>query len=394
MTVVDILFAVVGAILALAALYLLVPAVAALFYRAREPQVSGDAQVVVLIPAHDEEGSIAHCVRTFGAQSYPTERFEVVVIADNCTDDTASAARAAGAEVLVRNEPEVRGKGQALRWAIERLLARETPPAAVIVVDADTTADPNLVAGLVSRLEDGAEVVQGESLLVDDGSPEQALRAAAFLLVNRTKPAGRSALGLAVALQGNGMLFSSRVLTEHPWSAFSSTEDLEYGLALRAAGIEPAFARGAIAWSPVAPRGRAAETQQLRWEGGKFHLARTLGPRLVAQAVRERRPALVEAAVDLAVPPLGYLAAAAASVTGAGVALAWLDGLAAWAVTPSALALVEVPVYVLIGLIAADAPSTAYRALPHAPWFVVRKALRAHRLLRFRADSWVRTERR
>ena len=190
------------------------------------------------------------------------------------------------------------------------------------------------------------------------------------------------------------MLFSSRVLTEHPWSAFSSTEDLEYGLALRAAGIEPAFARGAIAWSPVAPRGRAAETQQLRWEGGKFHLARTLGPRLVAQAVRERRPALVEAAVDLAVPPLGYLAAAAASVTGAGVVLAWLDGLAAWAVTPSALALVEVPVYVLIGLIAADAPSTAYRALPRAPWFVVRKALRAHRLLRFRADSWVRTERR
>ena len=56
MTAVDILFAVVGAILALAALYLLVPAVAALFYQAREPEVSGDTQVVVLIPAHDEEG--------------------------------------------------------------------------------------------------------------------------------------------------------------------------------------------------------------------------------------------------------------------------------------------------------------------------------------------------
>ena len=395
MTAVDILFAVVGAILALAALYLLVPAVAALFYRAREPQVSGDTQVVVLIPAHDEEGSIAHCVRAFGAQTYPAERFEVVVIADNCTDDTARVARAAGAEVLVRDEPEVRGKGQALRWAIERLLAREAPPAAVVVVDADTTADPNLLAGLVSRLEDGAEVVQGESLLVDDGSPEQALRAAAFLLVNRTKPSGRSVLGLAVALQGNGMLFSRRVLTDHPWSAFSSTEDVEYGLALRAAGDR---ARRSRAGRSSGRRSRREAGLRRRsssaGKGGKLHLARTLGPRLVAQAVRERRPALLEAAVDLAVPPLGYLAAAAASVTGAGVVLAWLDGLAAWAVTPAALALVEIPVYVLVGLIAADAPSSAYRALARAPWFVVRKALRAHRLLRFRADSWVRTERR
>lgn len=394
MTSVDILFAVVGAILAIAALYLLVPAMAALFYKAREPEVSGDSHVVVLIPAHDEEGSIAHCVRAFDAQTYPADRFEIVVIADNCTDETASVARGAGAEVLVRDEPDVRGKGQALRWAIERVLARETPPAAVVVVDADTTAAPSLLAGLVDRFERGAEAVQGESLLVDDGSPEQALRAAAFLLVNRTKPSGRSVLGLAVALQGNGMLFGSRVLADHPWSAFSSTEDIEYGLVLRAAGIEPAFARGAISWSPVAPRGQAAETQQLRWEGGKFHLARTQGPRLVAQAVRERRPALLEAAVDLAVPPLGYLAALAASVTAAGAVLAWLDGLATWAVTPAALALVEIPAYVLVGLIAADAPASAYRALARAPWFVVRKALRAHRLLRFRPDSWVRTERR
>ena len=394
MTGIDILFAVAGAFLALAALYLLVPAVAAVFYRAPEPRVTGKEQIVVLVPAHDEERSIAHCIQALGAQTYPAERFEVVVIADNCTDDTAAVAAQAGAEVLVRDEPDLRGKGQALHWAIEQLLVRDSPSAAVIVVDADSNADPNLVTTLVSRLEDGADAVQGESLLVDDGTPEQALRAAAFLLVNRTKPSGRSVLGLAAGLAGNGMLFSRRVLTDHPWKAFSSTEDVEYGLTLRAAGIKPVFARGAIVWSPVAPQGRAAETQQLRWEGGKLHLAWALGPRLVAKAFRERRPALLEAAVELAVPPLGYLAAAAASVTAAGAALSWLDGLAAWAVTPAALALVAIPAYVVVGLIAAHAPSSAYRALAHAPWFVVRKVLKAHRLIRFRADSWVRTERR
>ncbi len=102
----------------------------------------------------------------------------------------------------------------------------------------------------------------------------------------------------------------------------------------------------------------------------------------------------MEAAVELAIPPLGYLAAAAGCVTVLGAALVWLDGLAGWAVAPAALALAMIPVYVITGLLAADAPSSSYQALVHAPGFVVRKAFKAHRLLRFRPDSWVRTERR
>jgi cellulose synthase/poly-beta-1,6-N-acetylglucosamine synthase-like glycosyltransferase len=119
----DILFTVLGALLALAALYLLVPAVVALFHRQRPHRSSGETRVVVLVPAHDEEDLIAHCVQSFGSQTYPADRFDIVVIADNCTDGTASIAAKAGAEVLVRTEPDARGKGRALRWAIDQLLA-------------------------------------------------------------------------------------------------------------------------------------------------------------------------------------------------------------------------------------------------------------------------------
>jgi GT2 family glycosyltransferase len=387
MNALELLFVVAGLLLAFAALYLLFPAVVALFHREREPTTRGETDVVVLIPAHDEEGTIAHCVEAFEQQTYPRERFRVVVVADNCTDETAAVALGAGAEVLVRAEPDARGKGHALRWGMEQLLARDEPPDAVVVVDADSTADPDLLQGLVSRFEAGAQAVQGESLIVGDGSPAQELRAAAFLLVNRARPTGRAMLGLAPDLAGNGMLFSRKLLAEHPWSAFSSTEDLEYGLALRAAGVEPVFARGAIVRSPAAPHGRAAETQQMRWEGGKLHLARTRAPGLLARGQ-------LDAAIELAIPPLGYLAAAACALTLSGVALAWLDGLDPSAVAPSAVALAAIPVYVFIGLAAAKAPRSAYAALAHAPGFVVRKALRAHKLLRFRPDSWVRTERR
>ena len=383
----DVLFVVLGGMLAAAALYLLIPAVVALFYRERMRTADGNTHVVVLVPAHDEEGTIGHCVHSFENQTYPRDRYRVVVVADNCTDDTARVASRAGAEVLVRNEPDARGKGRALRWALEKLLARDEPPDAVVVVDADSTPDPDLLTVLVTRFEDGAEAVQGESLIVGDGSPEQELRAAAFLLVNRARPTGRAMLGLPPDLAGNGMLFGRELLAEHPWSAFSSTEHLEYALELRAAGIEPVFARGAIVWSPAAPHGRAAETQQMRWEGGKLHLARTHVPKLLAGGH-------LDAAIELAIPPLGYLAASAGALTVSAIVLSWLDGLDSWAVVPAAFALGAIPAYVFVGLAAAKAPRSAYAALAHAPVFVVRKALRAHRLLRFRPDSWVRTERR
>ena len=212
--------------------------------------------------------------------------------------------------------------------------------------------------------------------------------------MNRAKPSGRAVLGLATSLAGNGMLFSRRVLIDHPWRAFSSAEDLEYGLALRLAGVKPAFARGAIVWSPTAPNRKAAEVQQLRWEGGKLHLARTHIPRLLSVAARQRRASLVEAAADLAVPPLGYLAAAALALLAVATPLAALGFLSWWPLLPAAATLALIALYVLVGLRAAEAPAASYRALAYAPVFVVRKVAQGHRLRGFRPDSWVRTERR
>src|SRR2546423_454546 len=83
------------------------------------------------------------------------------------------------------------------------------------------------------------------------------------------------------------------------------------------------------------------------------------------------------------VAPVGYLAAGAGVITIAGAALVWLDGLAMWAVGPAAIALGSIPVYVLVGFRAAEAPSSAYRSLARAPVFVVRKTLKAYRLVRF-----------
>src|SRR5436309_13888137 len=104
----DVTYAIVGGVLAAAALYLLVLVAAALFYdedgmKRRRPVRTAE-RVDVLVPAHDEEASIARCVESLRAQTFPSERYEVVVVADNCTDDTAARAAEAGAQVLVRDE--------------------------------------------------------------------------------------------------------------------------------------------------------------------------------------------------------------------------------------------------------------------------------------------------
>jgi cellulose synthase/poly-beta-1,6-N-acetylglucosamine synthase-like glycosyltransferase len=386
-------YAAVGAVPAAFAVYNFTLAVAALFHRPPGSRRTPTKRLAVLVPAHDEAELIARCVRSLQAQTYPDELFDVVVIADNCTDDTAAIAETAGAEVLVRDEPDARGKGQALRWAIERVLPRSPAPDAVVVVDADSIATPEFLERLGRPLEDGAVAVQGESLLIDDGTPASSLRSAAFLLVNRVRPSGRAVLGLPSHLGGNGMLFARELLLAHPWDAFSSTEDIEYAVKLRAAGVRPAFAAGAIVDSPTAPTAEAATHQQLRWEGGKVHVARTHVPGLVADALRRRNASLLDAAVELAVPPLGLLAAAATAGTVVGIVVYVVMTIPFWPLVPWLVALAAIPAYVLVGLVAAHAPRSAYRALLQAPVFVARKALRAHRLLSFRADTWVRTDR-
>src|SRR5438132_576685 len=78
-------------------------------------------RIVALVPAHDEEQGICTTVASLRAQVGADDHFEVLVIADNCTDATAARAQAAGAVVWIRDVPGMRGKGHALAWGIERL---------------------------------------------------------------------------------------------------------------------------------------------------------------------------------------------------------------------------------------------------------------------------------
>jgi 1,2-diacylglycerol 3-beta-glucosyltransferase len=386
--------AVVGGLAAAFGVYLIAVAIASAFYSQDTEDFSPRSRLVVLIPAHDEEVLVGRTVSSLLTQSYPRHLYRIVVIADNCRDQTASVASAAGAdEVMVRDAPDAPGKGHALRWAMDQILGGEAPPDAIVSIDADTIGDSDLLVALVERFEAGAEAVQSDYRAIGDGSASSALRQTAFLVMNRVRPAGRNMLGMSAGLVGNGWLLSAALLRRRPWTAFTSTEDREYSLDLQCDGVDIAFAGAAAVHAPTAPNRRAAATQQERWEGGWMSLLRGRLPGLVADVVRHRAPRLLMVAFDLALPPLGLLTAGiVAGLTVSGGA-ALLGAWSGWIAVPWLVALLSVVFYVIGGLLATDAPPSAYRALLHAPLFVLTKPLSLRRTLSFRGDSWVRTER-
>ena len=144
----------------------------------------------------------------------------------------------------------------------------------------------------------------------EDGSTRSELRAAAFLLFHRVRFGGRAVLGLPCHLVGNGMLFSRRCSKTIPGTPSRAPRTSSTRSTSGSPGCGPSTPATPGSAAPVAGRGRAAQVQRLRWEGGRFHVVRTRLPRLLAAVIGRRRWSLLDAAVDLAVPPLGLLAAA------------------------------------------------------------------------------------
>lgn len=390
----GVLLTVIGLPGAVAGLYLLTLALAS--FRATAPAATTGVHpsLAVLVPAHDEEALIGRCLASLSEQTYPRRLYRVVVIADNCSDRTSQIASAAGVEVMERRDARALGKGYALRWAMDRLLAEENPPDGVVVVDADSIAERDMLASLAAALATGAEAAQAEYLvLTSDASIPSRLVAAAFLLFHRVRLGGRAALGLPASLVGNGMLFSRRLLETVPWDAFTGVEDLEYTLNLRMAGFRPRFVSSARLTGPVPHGYSGMRGQRLRWEGGRWDVVRRrLGP-LLEHGLR-RDPGVLDAAIDLAVPPLGILAMvglAGSAVTAAavGVRLASAWSLSAWLLTDAALV-----GFVLLGLWSAGAPAAVWLALIASPRFLLWKVLTYARIAAgVDPRRWERSER-
>ena len=286
-------------------------------WRNRIPPASKrDTRFDIIVPAHNEATVIERTVASLRGIEWPSDKFRVVVVADNCTDDTANLARAAGAEVWERFNTELRGKGYALAHAFE--LSREQGFAdAVVVVDADTIVSTNLLEAFASRLEQGVRAVQ-----VDYGglNPETSWRTRlmtiAMTAFHVVRSRSRERLVATCGIRGNGWCLTHELLRHVPYKAFSLAEDLEFGIALGLADCRIAYADEAHVYGEMVSREGPARKQRERWERGRFALIRSMTLPLLREGVRRPSWLCLDLAFDLMLLPLSYVTLTLAAFVG------------------------------------------------------------------------------
>lgn len=265
--------------------------------------------VRIVVPAHNEVAVIASVVEDLAQQDYPKAGYQVVVIADRCTDGTAEAV-VAPARAVVRADGDG-GKGAALAWYLDRepLVEGEV----LVVLDADNRVEPTFLPLVIDEIEGGATVIQ---CYLDVSNPDASMLATASALSywasNRMVQLARTNLGWSSDLGGTGMAFVSSSIDD----AGGFTDDLVEDQAL---GVRLSLSGHVVRWlhhvrvrdeKPSTPT--VAVTQRARWMAGKRSLARTMAPSVFGAALRRRSFALTDLGIRLLQPSRTFLALVAA----------------------------------------------------------------------------------
>jgi cellulose synthase/poly-beta-1,6-N-acetylglucosamine synthase-like glycosyltransferase len=349
------------------------------------------ADLAVLIPAHDEAAGIAATLQSLQAQLRSGDR--VLVVADNCSDDTAAVARQAGVEVIERSDTVQRGKGFALDFGVRHL--SERPPAMVLIVDADCLLDAGALDTLAGLCSSSGRPVQAlYEMNAPAGSGLRArVSAFAWRVRNRVRPLGWWKVGAPCQLMGTGMAFPWGLLHDAPLASGHIAEDVQLGADLALRDQPPLFAPQARVTSEFPAADDAAASQRRRWEHGNLSLMFAHGPRLFAAGLRRADARLMAMAADLMVPPLALLVQLQLGLVLLG-ALAWWLGAPALPLLISAAALALLVLSILAAWRLAGRDIIALsELLLTAPAYALRKLPMYAAFLWKRQATWVRAKR-
>ena len=294
------------------------------FRASRSAPTSRPDSIAVVIPAHNESGELRATVETVRAQVSLADR--VIVIADNCTDDTAAQAAAAGAEVLERKDPERRGKGFALQFALDAL--RNDPPEVVYFIDADCVPEDGAIETVAGAAFASGRPAQGLTLMhaPEGAPPHRNVAEFAWLVMNRVRMSGLFDWFDVTRLTGTGMALPWTIAETIDLASGEIVEDLALSLALTRRGAPPVFVSDAVIHGEFPASEAAAARQRARWEHGSLNAAKRNALALLVDGVRRGDRRQVALAADLAIPPLVIFATLLAAMAGLSLIAAFAFG--------------------------------------------------------------------
>jgi cellulose synthase/poly-beta-1,6-N-acetylglucosamine synthase-like glycosyltransferase len=256
------------------------------------PAAPMDKRYAVLISARNEEGVIGNLIDSIRAQTYPSALVDIWLVADNCTDDTASVVRAKGCNVVERFNTEQIGKGYALTYLLDHMI--DTGVAenydAYFVFDADNLLDEHYIEEMNKAFHAGFRILTSyrNSVNLSDNwvSSGSALW---FIRESRFLNNSRMVFGSSCHVGGTGFMFSREVMQRNKgWKFHLLTEDLEFTMDSVLHGDRIGYCGTAILYDEQPVDFAQSWRQRLRWSKGFLQVFRYYGPALIQRAVRER----------------------------------------------------------------------------------------------------------
>ncbi|SHJ85572.1 Glycosyltransferase, catalytic subunit of cellulose synthase and poly-beta-1,6-N-acetylglucosamine synthase [Bradyrhizobium lablabi] len=272
------------------------------------------ANCAVVMPAHNERGGIAHAIKAIQSQLNPTDR--LIVVADNCSDETAQIAASAGAETIERTDQVHVGKGYALDFGIKYIESGAVPDV-IIFMDSDCIAAPGCVSRLVNLVTGSGRPVQGR-YLIHASIQTAAARAAEFTykIKGAVRPGGGARFGIPCMLMGTAMALPWNLIRRSNLATGSITEDLRLAIELSLQGFPTLFCSNARCDSDFPESESGMATQQTRWQHGYFSSLVEYAPKLFLKALSSADFRLLALAIDFSIPPLGLMLAITALMSG------------------------------------------------------------------------------
>ena len=224
---------------------------------------------MMIIPAHNEEKVVRELVESLKNLDYKKELYDIYVIADNCTDNTAQIAKEAGAIVYERFDEKHKTKGFALQWFLQQKIDEDAPYDAFCIFDADNIVDKNFLKAMNKKLNQGEDVVQGYR---DIKNPSDSWVTAGYAIfywtMNRFYHLARYNLGLSPLINGTGFMVKFDVVKPEGWKTKTLTEDIEFSLKRIIAGKKLGWATDAIVYDEQPVGFKQSWSQRSRWTVG------------------------------------------------------------------------------------------------------------------------------
>ena len=303
----------INTLLSIAAILLLIPVsvlwvqVVAAMPRARAacPPPTPRPTIAILIPAHNEGAGLHDTLASLKPQLIHGDR--LLVVADNCTDNTTEFASHAGAEVIQRHDMQRRGKGYALDFGMRHLA--QHPPELVIIVDADCIVDAGAVDYLARLSMWRMRPVQALYLMLapNDAGLKTRIAEFAWRVRNHLRPLGFYRMGLPCQLMGSGMAFPWSLISTVEMASGEIVEDMKLGIDLACCGHAPLFCPQVRVTSVFPNNAEGTQSQRTRWEHGHLSMIAHAAPRLLGRAVGKLDVQLLALTLDMSVPPLALL---------------------------------------------------------------------------------------